>query len=154
MTQEQKERLNGFFVMVFNQILAWEDQSLRSVGYKDISVREMHIIEAISLLEGQGTNTMANIAKILSVSPGSLTTAVNALVNKGYVERWRSESDRRVVLVRPTEKGMEVNARHKGFHDELVDFVTEAISEKDLDGTLKSLEKLAEYFMKKAAVKR
>ncbi len=154
MTQEQKEKLNGFFVMAFNQILAWEDQSLRQVGRADISVREMHIIEAIDILEGQRLNTMANIARVLSVSPGSLTTAVNALVNKGYVKRRRSEKDRRVVLVSPTDKGTEVNIRHKAFHDELVNFVSDAISDEELTAVLKSLEKLTEYFMKKAAVKR
>ena len=109
MTKEQREMINGFFVTAFNRILAWEDQSLRSIGKKDISVREMHIIEAVSILEGKKMNTMANIAKVLSVSPGSLTTAVNALVAKEYLIRWRSESDRRVVLVSPTEKGVEVN---------------------------------------------
>ena len=154
LTNEQRELINGFFVTAFNRILAWEDQSLRSIGKKDISVREMHIIEAVSILEGKEMNTMANIAKVLSVSPGSLTTAVNALVAKGYLTRWRSESDRRVVLVSPTEKGIEVNIRHKQFHDEMVDFVTESVSKEELDGVLATLRKLTEFFSEKAAVKR
>lgn len=154
MTEEQKERLNSFFVMTFNEILAWEDQSLRSIGHTDISVREMHIIEAMSILESKSMNTMANIAKLLSVSPGSLTTAVNTLVNKGYVTRRRSESDRRVVLVSPTEKGIKVNEGHKKFHDEMIDFVSEIISEEELQVVFKALEKLTEFFMKKTATKR
>ena len=154
MTKEQREMINGFFVTAFNRILAWEDQSLRSLGKKDISVREMHIIEAVSMLEGKKMNTMANIAKVLSVSPGSLTTAVNALVAKEYLVRWRSESDRRVVLVSPTEKGVEINERHKQFHDEMVDFVTSKVSEKELDVVIETLEKLTEFFVEKAAVKR
>lgn len=154
MTVEQKELLNEFFVTTFNSILAWEDQSLRSIGKSDISVREMHIIEAISMLENEEMNTMANIAKVLSISPGSLTTAVNALVNKGYVSRGRREGDRRVVLVSPTEKGIEVNKRHKQFHNEMVDFVSEAIPEEEVDVILKSLKHLTEFFASKATVKR
>lgn len=154
LTKEQREMINGFFVTAFNRILAWEDQSLRSLGKKDISVREMHIIEAVSMLEGKKMNTMANIAKVLSVSPGSLTTAVNALVAKEYLVRWRSESDRRVVLVSPTEKGIEINEKHKQFHDEMVDFVTNKVSEKELDVVIETLEKLTEFFVEKAAVKR
>ena len=154
MTNEQREMVNGFFVTAFNRILAWEDQSLRSIGKKDISVREMHIIEAVSILEGKKMNTMANIAKVLSVSPGSLTTAVNALVAKEYLVRWRSESDRRVVLVSPTQKGIEVNEHHKRFHDEMVDFVTKNVTEDELDVVLGTLKRLTEFFVEKAAVKR
>ena len=146
--------INGFFVTAFNRILAWEDQSLRSIGKKDISVREMHIIEAVSMLEGKNMNTMANIAKVLSVSPGSLTTAVNALVAKEYLVRWRSETDRRVVLVSPTEKGVEVNERHKQFHNEMVEFVMQNVTEDELDVVLATLKRLTEFFMEKAAVKR
>ena len=154
MNNQQKELINGFFVTAFNRILAWEDQSLRSIGKKDITVREMHIIEAVSMLEGEEKNTMANIAKVLSVSPGSLTTAVNTLVAKGYLTRWRSENDRRVVLVRPTEKGIDVNERHKQFHDEMVEFVMQTVSEEELDVVLETLKRLTEFFMEKAAVKR
>ncbi|MBE7012312.1 MAG: MarR family transcriptional regulator [Ruminococcaceae bacterium] len=154
MRSEQREMINGFFVTAFNRILAWEDQSLRSIGKKDISVREMHIIEAVSMLEGKNMNTMANIAKVLSVSPGSLTTAVNALVAKEYLVRWRSETDRRVVLVSPTEKGVEVNERHKQFHNEMVEFVMQNVTEDELDVVLATLKRLTEFFMEKAAVKR
>lgn len=155
MTNEQKEKLNGFFVTVFNEILAWEDQSLCKIGRADLSVREMHIIEAISILERDKLNTMANTAKVLSVSPGALTTAVNALVKKGYIKRRRDENDRRIVLVSPTEAGVEVNKQHKKFHDEMVDFVAEILSEEELFVTFKALDRLTDFFMEKAvAVKR
>lgn len=154
MTEEQKERLNGFFVTVFNRILAWEDQSLRSIGKSEISVREMHIIEAVSILEKVKSNTMANIAKVLSVSPGSLTTAVNALVKKGYLSRRHGENDRRIVLVSPTEAGEEINEKHKKFHDEMGVFVAEVLSPEETEIILKALGRLTEFFTEKAAVKR
>lgn len=154
MTDEQKDMLNGFFITVFNSILAWEDQSLRDVGRQDLTVREMHVIEAVSILEVKGANTMANVAKVLSVSPGSLTTSVNALVSKGYLSRQRSEKDRRKVLVSPTEKGKEVNVCHKQFHDEMVGFVSELFSEDETELIFKVLERLSKFFAAKAAVKR
>ncbi len=154
MKEKQLERLNGFFVTAFNEILAWEDQSLRKIGRTDISVREMHIIEAVSMLEKDNLNTMANIAKVLSVSPGSLTTAVNALVKKGYLSRCHDENDRRRVLVTPTETGVEVNNAHKKFHDEMMEFVSQILSDDEMETILKALERLTEFFMKKAAVKR
>lgn len=154
MTGEQRKRLNGFFVNTFNEILAWEDQSLRKIGRTDLSVREMHIIEAVSMLEASGGNTMANIARVLVVSPGSLTTAVNVLVNKGYLKRHRADYDRRVVLVTLTQDGAVINEKHKQFHDEMMDFIGEVLSEEQLEVIIKSLERLVKYFREKSNVKR
>ena len=41
--------------------------------------------------------TSSEVAKELSITVGTLTVAINNLVKKGYVERLRSEDDRRVV---------------------------------------------------------
>ncbi len=151
---EQREKLNGFFVTTFNEILAWEDQSLRALGKTNLSVREMHIIEAVSILEGKKLNTMANIARVLSVSPGALTTAVNVLVKKGYVTRHHGEEDRRVVLVSPTQHGREINEKHKKFHDEMINFITETLSKEETDVLFASLERITKYFKDKAIIKR
>ena len=47
---------------------------------------------------------------------GTLTIAINHLVKKGYVERSRSEEDRRVVLVSLSEKGEKAYFHHRMFH--------------------------------------
>lgn len=41
----------------------------------------------------------------MKITAGSLTTAMNALVNKKYVLRERGEKDRRVVYIWLTERG-------------------------------------------------
>ena len=57
----------------------------------DITTNDMHIIEAIGK---EGEKNMSTVAKSLSVTVGTLTIAINALVKKGYVNRDRSEKDR------------------------------------------------------------
>ena len=47
---------------------------------------------------------MANIARNLSLTPGALSVAVNALVNKGYLERSYTAKDRRVIYITVTER--------------------------------------------------
>ena len=44
MTPTQREELNRFFVRVFNQILAREEQALSGAG--GLSVKELHVLEA------------------------------------------------------------------------------------------------------------
>ena len=149
MTEQQQEKLNDFFVGVFNQILAWEGQTIRNIGVEDLSIRELHVIEAVSTLSKFGKNTMANIAKNISVSPGALSVSVNALVKKGYLERSYTAKDRRVIYITVTEKGKEVNEYHEAFHYEMIQAVGEQLDENELNTIFGALDKLKEFFKSK-----
>ena len=94
--------INHILVNLINEIWELEEKAIITEEFKDLTNNDMHVIEAIGLGEG---NNMSSTAKKLNITVGSLTTAVNNLVNKNYVERSRSKEDRRVVYVRLTEKG-------------------------------------------------
>lgn len=149
MTEQQQEKLNDFFVGVFNQILAWEGQTIRNIGVEDLSIRELHVIEAVSDLCKLGKNTMANIAKHISISPGALSVSVNALVKKGYLERSYTTQDRRVIYITVTEKGKEVNKYHEKFHYEMIQAVGEQLEENELNALFASLDRLKVFFKSK-----
>ena len=89
------ETVNNILVRLFKDILDIEERALITSEYKDISVNDMHIMEAIGIQESKN---MSTVAKTMSVTVGTLTIAINHLVKKGYVERTRSEEDRRVVM--------------------------------------------------------
>ncbi len=94
--------LNELLVDNFNDILTIEQQALQSGIFKDISVTEIHTIEAIGMYKPRN---MSQVAMDLGITVGTLTTAVNNLVKKEYVERKRSEEDRRIVEIKLTKKG-------------------------------------------------
>ena len=96
------ETLNELLVKLFRSINAIEEQAIRTEEYKDMTTNDMHVIEAIGT--GAARN-MTSVAKALAVTTGTLTISVNSLVKKGYVDRVRSEEDRRVVLISLTAKG-------------------------------------------------
>ena len=83
--------INYVLVNLINEIWEVEGKAIITDEFKDITNNDMHVIEAIGLGEG---NNMSTIAKKLNITVGSLTTAVNSLVKKGYVERRRGEKDR------------------------------------------------------------
>ena len=56
------ETLNHFFVSTFNRILAWEERSMRAAGLADLSVKELHVLEAAHDLAPKRLNTMSQIA--------------------------------------------------------------------------------------------
>lgn len=117
--------LNEVLVKLFRDIMTIEEKALKTGDYKDLTVNDIHVIEAIDVHEPKN---MTTVAKALSVTTGTLTISINGLVKKGYVDRVRSEKDRRVVLVSLTEKGKQAFIRHRDFHQEMVDAITEGLS--------------------------
>lgn len=137
------ETINDILVHLFNEIWKLEEDAIITEEYKDISNNDMHIIEAI----GPGEDsTMSVVAKKLGITAGSLTTSVNSLVNKKYVVRERSETDRRVVYIRLTEKGMKAYRHHEDFHMQMTDAVIKSLDEKEIPILLKTLEGLSTFF--------
>ena len=146
MTSGQETYLNDFFVHVFNKILVWEEQALSRSGAHDITVKELHVLEAAHDLARQGKNTMTAIADALSVRVSTLTTAVNTLVRKGYLERGSEPGDRRVIRISLTEKGEEANRLHSQFHQKMIDGIARHLEDGELEVLTGSLQQLDRFF--------
>jgi len=137
------ETINDVLVNLFNEIMDIEEKALITSEYKDISVNDMHILEAIGIQEPRN---MSSVARSLSVTVGTLTIAINNLVKKGYVERVRSEEDRRVVLISLSEKGEKAYHHHQGFHDKMVLAVLKDLNAQETDALIHALLKLQKFF--------
>ncbi len=121
--------LNKLLVQLFNDILQIEKNAMNNTEFKDLSITEIHTIEAIGK---EGNRTMGEIANDLRITVGTLTTAINRLIKKGYVERKRIEEDRRVVVVYLTESGKKVFDEHTLFHKEMIDEVAKNFEDYEL----------------------
>lgn len=137
------QTLNELLVGLFRDIMSIEERALRTGEYKDVTSNDMHVIEAIGTASSKN---MSSVAKSLGVTTGTLTISVNSLVKKGYVERTRSEEDRRVVLVSLTDKGRAVFAHHQKFHDDMMAAVLEQLSDDEQVVLQKALARLNGFF--------
>lgn len=138
-----KEVLNNLLVTLFNQILNIEEKALKKGPYNNLTINELHVIDAIGIGE---VHPMSVIANKLEITVGTLTIAMNNLVKKGYATRERSESDRRVVLIGLTEKGLEAYEHHRVFHEEMITYTVSTLSDQESDVLTESLIKITEYF--------
>lgn len=136
--------LNDLLVKLFRNINAIEEQAIRTEEYKDVTANDMHVIEAIGI--GEPKN-MTSVARTLAVTTGTLTISMNSLVKKGYVERTRSEEDRRVVLVSLTQKGRKAFLHHQKFHEDMIQAVVAGLSEEEKAVLQKSLGNLYDFFI-------
>ncbi len=139
-----KDKIHTFLVEVFHDVLRLESENLRQSGCRDLSVSEMHLLEAAA--QDDAGCGMGALAARLSLSAGSVTTAVNALVRKGYLERTRCEADRRRVTVTLTPKAHEALAHYRRFHTQLVDTVASQLDEAALESLGDALGVLHGFF--------
>ncbi len=146
MENKKNQELNRLFVQVFNQILSWEEQSFRDMGITEITLRELHVIEAVYSLLENNRNRMSEIAKYLAITPGSLTTAVNCLVKKGFLEREASPDDRRVVKIVPTDRAKSVYNIHQKLHGQMIETITADVADNDINTIIKILSNLTSFF--------
>ncbi len=138
-----RQIVNGILVEIFNYILLLEERNLKTNGLKNLSITEIHIIEAINKVNFP---SMGEVSSKLMVTIGTLSTSVNRLVQKGYVHSERSENDRRVVLLSLTEKGKEAFLIHEAFHNNMISKVLEKSNLKDDNLLVESLQKLLLFF--------
>lgn len=135
--------INDILVNLINEIWELEEKTIITEEFKDLTNNDMHVIEAIGTEEG---NNMSAIAKKLNITVGSLTTAMNSLVNKAYVVRQRSEKDRRVVFVKLTEKGIRAYRHHEDYHRQMTEAILNKLSEDEIPVLMKTLDGLSEFF--------
>lgn len=135
--------LNDVLVRLFRNVNAIEERAMRTEEYKDVTTNDMHVIEAIGM---EGARNMTSVARSLEVTTGTLTIAINSLVKKGYVDRVRSEEDRRVVLISLSEKGRRAYLHHRRFHEQMIESVVEELTEEEQQILEKALAKLYHFF--------
>lgn len=142
---QKVNQINELLVEVYNDIGKIEDQALKQGEFKDLSITEIHTIEAVGMY---GSRTMSEVAAQLEITTGTLTTAVDKLIKKGYMERKRSESDRRIVNVNLTRRGKLAYRIHEKFHKDMVKQVITGFTEQEEMVLISGLEKLNEHLKK------
>ncbi len=135
--------LNHLLVVVFNQILSIEEKELKKGPFSNLTLNELHVIEAIGINKVQA---MTSIALKRHITVGTLTITMTNLVKKGYVTRERSEADRRVVLISLTELGKKAFIHHESFHEAMVDNTMSSLDPHESDILIKALSKVTAYF--------
>lgn len=141
----EKDRmvLNHLFVNVFNQILKIEEKVIREETDLNLTVTEMHVIEAMGKTTAK---TMTEVADKLNITLGTLTASINRLLEKGYVERTKDGEDRRIVRIALTPKGMEAFDIHNRYHGEMMDSVLTHLNDAEAEVLSTTLVKISDFF--------
>ena len=134
--------LNELLVKVYRSLENLEETMLRASKKINLSISEIHLLEAVAASAGKEGATISDISEYLAISLPSVTLAVNKMQQKGYVERKRCEKDGRVVKVTLTTAGRRAEHAHRYFHRSMVRAVTSQLDGSEKQALLKGVGKL------------
>jgi len=94
-------------------------------------------LKVLTMLDTDGPASMSHLAEALDVSVASMTGIVDRMERRGLVERRHEEKDRRVVLVVPTQAGLDVFREIDERRRSGLGKVLGQLSRKELEGLLR-----------------
>ncbi len=140
-----EQKVEQFFIEAFNFILIKEELDLKESGIEDLTMVEIHVLEAVEKTSVEHDATMKEVADFLHISKGSLTVSSNRLIKKGYLTKLTDEFDRRKKYLKLTEKGIEICKIHAEWHKGLTKHAIDGLSENETEVLVSSLEKIMDF---------
>lgn len=137
--------LNDLLVNTFHSILQLEEEALLRLSAGQLSINEMHLLEAIAQGGDEG-RSITDIAQALGITLPSVTAAVNKLAYKGFASKHKGQEDRRQVMVHLSRQGQRAAVAHRFFHRQMVNSVTQGLDENEKATLLTGLKRLNAYF--------
>lgn len=102
--------LSDLFFRILPQAMRSIKSDIRQSDF-DIDPLHLHLIDL--LLERE--HSLGELADVVGVSAPTMSNSITALETRGWVERRRSQGDRRRVKVRATSQGAEVRAETQAY---------------------------------------
>ncbi|WP_088227210.1 MarR family transcriptional regulator [Desulfosporosinus sp. FKB] len=88
---------------------------------------------------------VSDLSVQLQITPAGVTHIINTLEERGYLERLADPTDRRVVLVRATEKGKEIVQAMRIEHFDFLKGLTNYLGEHDSKELIRILSAALSY---------
>ncbi|WP_304682926.1 MarR family winged helix-turn-helix transcriptional regulator [uncultured Limosilactobacillus sp.] len=134
--------INKGLIKSYSGILWIEENELRKSEFNDLTIKEMHAIDAISMYNHQ---TISQVAAKLHLTPGTMTAMTDRLIKKGYVERIRDQEDRRIVRLALTKRGRLLYRAHRALHNMMVKSFLKGMNAEEIKVIKKAMQNLEDF---------
>lgn len=124
----------------YTKIIYYEEKILKSLN--GLTLKECHTLDIIYSTMRSKTNTATNIAKLLGITLGTLTTNIDRLSEKGYVSRDKSEKDKRITVINLTELGLNILKKHELSHKKLIRTAIDKLSTPEKVSLINAINKI------------
>lgn len=149
MTDPYSQELSALLVDSFNLVNQMEKNRLKGVKNVDLSISELHLIEAIG--DSEFGSSVREIARALEITMPSVTVATNKLEMKGLLTKIQDSNDKRVVRVVLSPLGKKFYSAHAYFHVRMIRSILSQLKEEDKPTFMNAIRNLHAFFQKNSA---
>lgn len=135
--KKKAEKLNQILFNHFSQ--QWKQRHTLS-EMSNMNIKELFIIQTLGMKNDSAT--MSELSNIFSIPATTMTSMIDRLVDKEYLNRFRSKEDRRVVKVSLSEKGREFYTKQHKLSLKSKVSLLEELSESEQDAFISLMIKL------------
>ena len=125
---ERSQYINDALIRIYSDILWIEEKELRKSRFNDLTIKEMHAINAVSMYDHK---TATEVANELHLTPGTLTSTIDRLVKK--------------IRLGLTKKGRVMYRAHDAFHHKMVEGFLKDISPEEMKIVEKAIRNLEDF---------
>jgi DNA-binding MarR family transcriptional regulator len=129
---ETISKLSGMFVQE-------EEAAKEQFNLSELTFTQMHHLEAINMLVNPN---ITELAVFLKLTKPTVKISVDKLIEKDYVYKVQSDTDRRSAHLHLTEKGNLINKMHDYAHRRIVESILKKLSKEETVLIIELLEKI------------
>lgn len=136
---EQIEKFGKLVDKIADWLYKTEIEEIHKSNLSELTYSELHTLKIIGNLKDA---KVFEIADQTGVSRPSMSATIDKLEKKEYVYRDKDQSDRRAVIIRLTQKGVEANNEHEKLHHRVAEALLGKMNATQQELMVKAFEEL------------
>lgn len=141
--------MNDKYIIYFisktkKKMVKFIEKKLKEKGLEGLIPSHGNVLTA--LYQNDGMLTMKEIANRIGKDKSTVTPLVEKLLKLGYVEKEKSQKDKRVTYIRLTEKGMQIESKYNEISRDVRDTAYRNFSDEEKETFLRLLKRLNDNF--------
>ncbi|MBO7451413.1 MAG: winged helix-turn-helix transcriptional regulator [Clostridiales bacterium] len=137
-SMDKRFALFGYFFAMSNRL-----QTVGDRFYEEITCKQFFLMICLRLFEN-GAPTINELSEIMGCSHQNVKSIAGKLEEKGYLEIRPDSDDARKLRIRLTNKADSLAKKYQKKELDFIDMLFTGISDKQIEATFKTLEKMEE----------
>lgn len=104
------------------------EETVKRSDFSDLTQKQLHYLKVIVRMKNP---TVTMLARDLCLSKPTVTVLLDKLEEKGYIIRFRSEGDKRVVYIQPDKKGERINELMKTAYGKIAEKINSELNREE-----------------------
>ncbi len=138
-------------MLAYDDLLELAFKNIKHIAYPeewlalDIEMSKQELFTLI-IIDKLSEITMSQISDEMNFPMSTATGIIDRLVKKGYVQREKSENDRRIVVIVLTDKGKHLSQSLKNYISDYIRFIYDSLEEDEREYLFRILNKILVAF--------